>query len=186
MYIPYYNYGGDNYFCDITNCVTQNYGGISVIGLSEKRGLYIYDSHSYVNNEILLNGNGISGIYGNFVKNNNLSPNSTIKFPGMLIMDEDGNVKYYETLNNTYCVNIGSGKNFVGYFQTDGSINVYINKGANVCKYTLTKNSTTNQYELGTDCTVYTNAQRVDELYDNKLLVFYDNDYEIITQATNE
>ena len=185
-YITVNNYGGNSYFCDMTNEIISNCGGTSIISFSETSGLKLYDTSNYTFKNITLNGNNVIGYYGNFVKDNNLSPNSTIKFPGMLVMDEDGNVNYFETLNNTYCVNIGSGKNFVGFLQTDGSINVYLNKGANVCKYTLTKNSTTNQYELGTDCTVYTNAQRVEELYDNKLLVFYDNDYEIITQATNE
>lgn len=100
-------------------------------------------------------------------------------FRGVIVLDTSTmkNVYLPDYLSD-YSVELPEGGNVTAYYQTDGSINVYINRGIDVYKYVLQKNSS-NQYELSSTVTKIENITRYEELYDGKCIVYRDMDWEI-------
>ena len=106
-------------------------------------------------------------------------------YAGSLFQRSDGMWIYYPTLDNKSADNstrteIAIGNNCTAYLQTDGTINVYINVGLKVYKYTLTKNTTTNKYDLNTSYSVINGVTKYEELLDGKALAHTYDTYEIV------
>ncbi len=129
-----------------------------------------------INNNFLYSSNYRMGAV---VRDNNNKIGSPSDFRGVIVYDITSMKNIFipqET--SSYIVEIADGGNVTAFYQTDGSINVYLNRGANVYKYVLQKNSS-GQYELNSTVTKIENATRYEELYDGKYIVYRDMEWEI-------
>lgn len=116
------------------------------------------------------------------VRNNRIRVGDSVcSLSGNIITDLNGNVAYYPSENSTYKVDIAKGRNASAYLQSNGNINVYINRFCNVYKYVLQKNATTNQYELQGLAKVFQGITGYEELYDNKAVVYMFDEHKIVT-----
>ena len=133
--------------------------------------------------QIKLNGENVPSVYYKcaMVKNNNVfETDSGVDFYGSIFWNiTTQNWEFFETYDNTYKVILPPGKYCTAYYQTDGSINVYISRGCTTYKYTLAKNTSTNQYELSSTISTIPQCTKYDELYDNKALIACYNEYRI-------
>ena len=133
--------------------------------------------------KIKLNGEILPSVYYKcaMVKNNNVfETDSSVSFYGSIFWNiTTQNWEFFETYDNTYKVILPPGKYCTAYYQTDGSINVYISRGCTTYKYTLAKNTSTNQYELSSTISTIPQCTKYDELYDNKALIACYNEYRI-------
>ena len=115
------------------------------------------------------------------VRDNNLKIGDTMPpFRGSVICRSSDNMfVYFPEKDSNYCVEIAKGKNATAYYQPDGSIFVYINRGHQVFKYKLQKNEN-EQYECIGATDVYDNIIKYEELYDGHALVKTIDSYKII------
>ena len=119
---------------------------------------------------------------GAVVRDINNKIGSPSYFRGVIVWDLDTKMNVFlPSTSSTYTVNIADGKNVTAYYQTNGDINVYINRGINVYKYVLQKNLETSQYELSSQVTTIEGITRYEELYDGKYLVYRNTKWEIVT-----
>ena len=150
------------------------YGMVSLMG-----------SGSGLGDAITLNGEQIySSSYriGAVVRDINNKINSPSYFRGVIVWDKDTNKNIFlPSISSSYSVEIAEGKNVTAYYQTNGDINVYINRGTNVYKYVLQKNSQNNQYELSQTITTLEGITRYEELYDGNYLVYRNTQWEILS-----
>ena len=74
-----------------------------------------------------------------------------------------------------------NGKNVSAYMQSNGNINVYVNRYCNVYKYVLQKNTSTGQYELSGLANTFQGITGYEEIYDNKAIGYVYNEHKILT-----
>lgn len=140
---------------------------------------------SGLNDAISYNGEKLT--YTNYrngavVRDINNKIGSPSYFRGLIAWNKDTKKNvFFPSTTSTYMVEIADGKNVTAYYQTNGNINVYINRGMNVYKYVLELNSETNQYELSSLVTTIEGITRYEELYDGKYLVYRNTQWEIVT-----
>lgn len=140
---------------------------------------------SGLNDAISYNGEKLT--YTNYrngavVRDINNKIGSPSYFRGLITWNKDTKKNvFFPSTTSTYMVEIADGKNVTAYYQTNGNINVYINRGMNVYKYVLELNSETNQYELSSLVTTIEGITRYEELYDGKYLVYRNTQWEIVT-----
>lgn len=119
---------------------------------------------------------------GAVVRDINNKIGSPSYFRGLIAWNKDTKKNvFFPSTTSTYMVEIADGKNVTAYYQTNGNINVYINRGMNVYKYVLELNSETSQYELSSLVTTIEGITRYEELYDGKYLVYRNTQWEIVT-----
>ena len=140
---------------------------------------------SGLNDAISYNGEKLT--YTNYrngavVRDINNKIGSPSYFRGLIAWNKDTKKNvFFPSTTSTYMVEIADGKNVTAYYQTNGNINVYINRGMNVYKYVLELNSETSQYELSSLVTTIEGITRYEELYDGKYLVYRNTQWEIVT-----
>ena len=119
------------------------------------------------------------------VKNNNLTTSDNGgSYHGALFWNiTTQNWEFFEKYDNTYKVILSPGKYCTAYYQSDGSINVYISRGCTTYKYTLIKNAETNEYELSGTFSTIPKCTKYDELYDGKALITCYNSYSIYSPS---
>ena len=146
------------------------------------------ETKNYV--KLKMNGEDLPQVYHKcaVVKNNNLTSQSTTgEYYGSIIWNiTTQNWEFYETTDNTYKVILPPGKYCTAYYQTDGSINVYISRGCTTYKYTLVKNTQTSQYELSSTVSTIPKCTKYDELYDGKALIMFYGAYRIYSPNESE
>ena len=133
------------------------------------------------------NEENITGIYQvAVVKENGLMVGDTPTFRGFVAMTQDLTQYFYPERESTYRVQIGKGKNATAYYQSNGTINIYLNVNNSIYKYVLALNQSTNQYEISGNPVFVTRAKQVQELYDGYYLIYNGNEYQIKTFGGNE
>lgn len=141
-------------------------------------------NNSIVENiELKFNNVKLKNCFANkLVRNNRVRVGDSVcSLSGNIVTDINGNVTYYPSKNSTYKIDIAKGRNASAYLQSNGNINVYINRFCNVYKYVLQKNTTTNQYELQGLAKVFQGITGYEELYDNKAVVYMFDEHKIVT-----
>lgn len=135
------------------------------------------------NIELKFNNVKLKNCFANkLVRNNRVRVGDSVcSLSGNIVTDVNGNVTYYPGKNSTYKIDIAKGRNASAYLQSNGNINVYINRFCNVYKYVLQKNTTTNQYELQGLAKVFQGITGYEELYDNKAVVYMFDEHKILT-----
>ncbi len=131
------------------------------------------------NSKIYYDGGYITGMcYAMPVKNNNLEVGDTPAWHGMITMriSDQMNI-FYPDRDSSYYVELGVGKNATAYYQSNGNINVYINKGTDIYKYVLAQNN--GQYAISGTPTAVAKGQKLCELYNNYVLIIKSTKYEI-------
>ena len=133
--------------------------------------------------DIKFNGTKIKSSFAiSLVRNNKIRVGDNVPtFAGFLITDIYGNITYYPTFNSTYKLSIAKGKNVSAYMQSNGNINVYVNRYCNVYKYVLQKNTSTGQYELSGLANTFQGITGYEEIYDNKAIGYVYNEHKILT-----
>lgn len=173
------------------------YGGIGVTATSasdspdaiflinDDGNVFLVGTGSGLNDAISYNGEKLyytSYRIGAVVRDINNKIGSPSYFRGIIAWNKDTKKNvFFPSIISTYMVEIADGKNVTAYYQTNGNINVYINRGMNVYKYVLELNSETNQYELSSLVTTIEGITRYEELYDGKYLVYRNTQWEIVT-----
>lgn len=149
-----------------------------------KLALYGYNNSK---SGVKYNTENITGIYQvAVVKENALMVGDTPTFRGFVAMTQDLTQYFYPERESTYRVQIGKGKNATAYYQSDGTINIYLNVNNSIYKYVLAINQSTNQYEISGNPVFLTRAKQVQELYDGYYLIYNGNEYQIKTLGGNE
>lgn len=119
---------------------------------------------------------------GGVVRNNNNKIGAPSAYHGCVLTDCETMMNvYFPDVDSTYTLDIAKGRNVTAYYQPNGNINVYMNRGFNVYKYVLQKNTDTGKYEVSNEVTTIEGITRYEELYDGSYLVYRNLDYEIVT-----
>ena len=156
---------------DVVWCVDVD-GWVAVVG----GGCESYQTYFSLNGEDLYESRFRMGTVVQNINNKIGQPSA---FHGYVVLDTTTMKNLYlPDYLSDYSVELPEGGNVTAYYQTDGSINVYINRGIDVYKYVLQKNSS-GQYELSSTVTKIENITRYEELYDGSCIVYRDMDWEI-------
>ncbi len=114
------------------------------------------------------------------VKNNNLKIGDPVEqYHGAVLTKKDATNVFFPDVHSTYCIDLGVGYNATAYLQPDETINIYINKDCDICKYILEKNEE-GIYELSPVKVLYKGMTKYEELYDGKALVWRGCKYEFL------
>ncbi len=116
------------------------------------------------------------------VNNNNYTSSSTFSntnYP-IVALHNDGYFYFIPNKDTDYIVKIDKGQFATAYIQPNGKINIYISHRLSTRKYTLNLDST-GKYYLMSNVNYISNASKVYELYNNKILKKANNKWSIET-----
>lgn len=159
-------------------------GLVGVALVSKKHCIYCYDLSMNATSlkYLKFNGENLSNIWYDItpvVRLDVKTGDNVYPFYGVVCLREDQTQVFYPSKDSTYCIEIAKGKNATAYIQTDGTINVYINRYKCVYKYVLQK-GISGEYELKDEITTYEGITLYQELLNSKALVKKNDAYQII------
>lgn len=164
-------FGGD---CFLTTDPLTT-GTVKILGTGANE-----NTTSYIG-PITYNGSAITKCwYSNVVKDNNLVIGDTPAFRGFVAWDYESKTNYfYPALTSTYRVSLGAGRNATAYYQSNGDINIYLNREDKIYKFVLTLDNGT-YIASNTWGVIVATGCKYTELFNNYALVCNDNTYQIV------